>query len=169
MKIRRKLANNCSIHGKNCEISGPYNFWAPVKSNIPDVWYWNCWTLFGSEIEVWDHGHLAPSPTQWLCPCNFQFWFSPTANYNRCVRSRPVKSCCATKSLPVFIDFFRYSVLCRVFLPVFAAVSFESISDPKIILSTLQNIFFWRIRGLCSFTIHDPTIHDTTIHDSCIN
>ena len=109
---------------------------------------------------------LPPPPTQWQCPCNFQFWFSPTANYNRCVRSRPVKSCSATESLPVIIDFFRYPVLCRVFLPVFAAVSFESISDPKIILSTLQNIFFWRIRGLCSFTIHDPTTNDSWHNDS---
>ena len=168
MKIRRKLAKNCSIHGKNYEISGPYNFWTPVKSNIPDVWNWNCWTLFGSEIEVWDHGPLAPSPTlpsQWLRPCKFQlFWFSPTANCNRWVWSRPVKSCCATESLPVFIDFFKYPGLCRVFLPVFAAVSLESISDSKIIFSALQSVFFWRIRWLCSFTIHDPTIHD-----SCIN
>ena len=110
MKIRRKLAKNCSIHGKNYEISGPYNFWTPVKSNIPDVWNWNCWTLFGSEIEVWGHGPLAPSPPlQWLRPWKFQlFWFSSTANYNRCVWSRPVKSYCATESLTVFIDIFRY-------------------------------------------------------------
>ena len=155
MKIRRKLAKNCSTYGKNCEISGPYNFWTPVESNIFDVWNWNCWTLFGPEIEVWDH---APPP-QWLCPYKFQFWFSPTANYNRCVWSRPEKSCCATESLPVFIDFFNFPGLCRAFLSVFAAISF---------LSALQNVFFWHIRGLCSFTIHDPTIHDTTIHDSCI-
>ena len=155
MKIRRKLAKNCSTHGENCEISGPYNFWTPVESNIFDLWNWNCRTLFGPEIEVWDHG-----PPKWLRPCKFQFWFSPTANYNKCVWSRPVKSCCATVSLPVFIDFFRFPGLCRAFLSVFATISF---------LSALQNVFFWRIRGLCSFTIHDPTIHDTTIHDSCIN
>ena len=161
MKIRRKLAKNCSTYGKNCEISGPYNFWTPVESNIFDVWNWNCWTLFGPEIEVWDHApppHPHPPP-QWLCPYKFQFWFSPTANYNRCVWSRPEKSCCATESLPVFIDFFNFPGLCRAFLSVFAAISF---------LSALQNVFFWHIRGLCSFTIHDPTIHDTTIHDSCI-
>ena len=162
MKIRRILAKNCSIHGKNCEIFGRCNFWTLLKSNISDVWNPNYWTLFGSEIEVWDHGTLAPSPPppQWLLPCKFHFWFSPTANYNRCVWSRPVKSCCATESLPVFIDFFRYPGLCRAFLPVFAATSF---------LSSLQNVFFWRISGLCSFTIHDPTIHHTTIHDSSIN
>ena len=49
MKNRRKL----SILGKSREIFGPYNFWTPVKSNIPDVLNWNgCWTLFGSKIEV---------------------------------------------------------------------------------------------------------------------
>ena len=37
---------NCSIHSKNREISGPYNFWTPIKNNIPDVWNWNSWTLF---------------------------------------------------------------------------------------------------------------------------
>ena len=31
-----KFCKNCSIHGKNCEICVPYNFWTPVKSNIPD-------------------------------------------------------------------------------------------------------------------------------------
>ena len=49
---RHKLSKNCSIHGKNRESSGPYNFWTPMKSNIPDVWNWNFCTLFGSEIEV---------------------------------------------------------------------------------------------------------------------
>ena len=52
MKSRSKLSKNCSMHGKNHEISGPYNFWTPVKSNIPDVWNENCWTFFGSKIEV---------------------------------------------------------------------------------------------------------------------
>ena len=52
MKSHRKLSINSSIHGKNHEISGPYNFWTPLKSNIPDVWNGNCWTLFGLEIEV---------------------------------------------------------------------------------------------------------------------
>ena len=46
-----ELSKNCSIHGKNCEISGMYNFWTPIKSSIPDVWNWNCWTLFGLENE----------------------------------------------------------------------------------------------------------------------
>ena len=29
---RRKLSKNFSIHGKNCEISGPYDIWTPVKT-----------------------------------------------------------------------------------------------------------------------------------------
>ena len=117
MKIRCKLAKNCNIHSKNREISGPYYFWTLVKINIPDVWNWNCWTLFGSEIEVaggWGgvggEGRMAPllPLPQWLRSCKFQlFWFSPTGNYNRCVWSRPVKSSFTVESLPVFIDFFR--------------------------------------------------------------
>ena len=114
MKIRCKLAKNCNIHSKNREISGPYYFWTLVKINIPDVWNWNCWTLFGSEIEVGEGvggeermAPLLPLP-QWLRSCKFQlFWFSPTGNYNRCVWSRPVKSSFTVESLPVFIDFFR--------------------------------------------------------------
>ena len=31
-----------------------------MKSNIFDGWNWNCWTLFGSEIEV--GGHDPPGP-----------------------------------------------------------------------------------------------------------
>ena len=52
MKICHKLSKNCSIHGKNDEIFGPYYFWTPVENNIPDIWNWNCWTVFGSEVEV---------------------------------------------------------------------------------------------------------------------
>ena len=65
MKSRRKLSKNCPIHGKNREIAGPYNLWTPVKSNIPNVWNWNYWSLFSSEIEVWggDHGPPAPPNT----------------------------------------------------------------------------------------------------------
>ena len=33
-------------------IIGQYNFWESIKSNIHCVWNWNCWTLFGSKIEV---------------------------------------------------------------------------------------------------------------------
>ena len=61
------LSNNCSIHGKNCEISGLYNFWTPTKSSSPDVWNWNCWTLLDWEIEV-ERGTWPPPP-QWLPPC----------------------------------------------------------------------------------------------------
>ena len=32
MKSCHKLSKNCSIHGKNHEIFGPYNFWTPVKT-----------------------------------------------------------------------------------------------------------------------------------------
>ena len=65
MKSRHKLSKKCNIHGKNREIFGPYNFWTPVKRNIPDVWNWNCWTLFCLEIEVeaWLPWHRPPSPS----------------------------------------------------------------------------------------------------------
>ena len=67
MKIHCKLSKNCSIHDKNHEISRPYEFWTPIKSNIPDVWNWNCWPLFGSEIEEGGHGPPAhPHPPKWL-------------------------------------------------------------------------------------------------------
>ena len=78
MKIRRKLAKNCSTYGKNCEISGPYNFWTPVESNIFDVWNWNCWTLFGPEIEVWDHAPPPPPrppPPSGYAPTSFSSGF----------------------------------------------------------------------------------------------
>ena len=52
MKSHHKFSKICSMHGKNCEITGSHNFWTSVKGNIPDVWNWNFWTLFGSEIEV---------------------------------------------------------------------------------------------------------------------
>ena len=39
-------------YGKSCEIPGPYYFWTPLKSSIPDVWNQTLWTLFGLEIEV---------------------------------------------------------------------------------------------------------------------
>ena len=35
------LSENCSIHGKTCEIFGPYNSWTSVKGNIADVWNWS--------------------------------------------------------------------------------------------------------------------------------
>ena len=77
MKNCRKLFKNCSIHDKNCEFSGPYNFWTPVKSNIPDFWSWNFWTLFGSEIEVGDRGRgmapLAPPMATCLFDALFPF------------------------------------------------------------------------------------------------
>ena len=73
------MSRTCRIHGKNFEISGLYNFWTPIKSNILDVWNWNSWTLFGSETEV---RGMAPWPPQWLCSCDKEtfvtlsmFWF----------------------------------------------------------------------------------------------
>ena len=69
MKSRRKLSKNYSIHRKNREISGPYNFWIPVKSNIPDFWNWSYWILFGSETEVRGGGAWPPWYLQWLRPC----------------------------------------------------------------------------------------------------
>ena len=65
MKSCHKLSENCSMYGKNCEISGSYNFWTSVKINIPDVWNWNFWTLFSSEIEV-GRGGMPPWFPQWL-------------------------------------------------------------------------------------------------------
>ena len=61
MQSCRKLSNTCSIHGKNREISGTYNFWAIVKSNIPNIWNCNCWTFFGLEIELGGHNPPATS------------------------------------------------------------------------------------------------------------
>ena len=69
MVSRHKLSKNCSLHGKNCEISGTYNFWTSVKSNIHDVWNWNFWTF------------CTPPPPQWLRPC-LKTWF----HYNICTR-----------------------------------------------------------------------------------
>ena len=60
MKSCQKLFKNCSIHGKNPEISDQYNFWTPIKNNVPDVWNWNCWTFFGLKVEV--RGSWLPSP-----------------------------------------------------------------------------------------------------------
>ena len=57
MKNRHKLSKNSSICGKNCKISGPYNFWTSVKSNIPDVWNWNFWTLLCSTITFKVNSH----------------------------------------------------------------------------------------------------------------
>ena len=37
MKNCRKLSKNYSMHGKFRDISGRYNFWTPIKNNIPDV------------------------------------------------------------------------------------------------------------------------------------
>ena len=67
MKTRRKFSKNCSIQGKNREISCPHNFWTPWKINFPDIWNWNYWTLFGSGIEVGE-GAWPPNPAQWLHP-----------------------------------------------------------------------------------------------------
>ena len=69
MKSRHKLSKNCSMHGKCCEFSGPYNFWTSVKSNIPDVRNWNLWTFLGLKTDVRGHGPPATLSPQWLCPC----------------------------------------------------------------------------------------------------
>ena len=69
MKSHRKLSKYCSIHGKNREIFGPYNIWTLVKNNIPDIWNWTCWTLFGSEIEVGGQGgHGKTKQSKWGWP-----------------------------------------------------------------------------------------------------
>ena len=51
-KVARNWINIVAYSLKNRETSRPYNFWTPAKSNILDVWNWNCWTLFSLEIEV---------------------------------------------------------------------------------------------------------------------
>ena len=61
-----KLFKYFSMHCKSRAFFSPYNFLTPIKSSIPDVWNWNCWTLFDWEIEV---GGPWPPPTQWLHPC----------------------------------------------------------------------------------------------------
>ena len=65
-KNKNKLSKNCNIHDKNWEISGPYNFWTFVKDNIPDVWNWKFWILFGSKIEVCVCVWLGACPAPWL-------------------------------------------------------------------------------------------------------
>ena len=106
---------------------------------------------------MWGHGSLAPSPSlQWLHPCKFQlFWFSPTANYNRCVWSRPVKSCCATESLPVFIDFFRYPDLPSFSLGIRCCLFWINLwfknyfirFTKRILLTPVLSLFFNKVRG----------------------
>ena len=74
MKCCYKLSKNGSIHAKNSEISGPYNFWTSIKNNIPDVWNWNCWIFFGSEVEVeGTEGHGPPWPLPVVVFIDF-FW-----------------------------------------------------------------------------------------------
>ena len=46
-----------SVHGKNCEISGQYSFWTPIKNNISEVWNWNCCTFF---VRKSSGGAMAP-------------------------------------------------------------------------------------------------------------
>ena len=75
MKRRRKFSKNCSMRGKKGEISGPYNFWTPIKNNTPNIWNWSCWTFFGWEIEVrgGDGGkHGPPGPPSGYTP---EKWF----------------------------------------------------------------------------------------------
>ena len=71
MKRRRKLFKKCSIHGKSREISGSYNFWTPVESNIPDIWNWNCWTLFGLKNEL-GGGAMAPLAPSVATPLGYE-------------------------------------------------------------------------------------------------
>ena len=64
-----ELSKNLNIHCKSREISGPYNFLTPIKSGIPDVWNWNCWTLFGLENKVGERGrHDLLTPSQVATP-----------------------------------------------------------------------------------------------------
>ena len=75
MKSCLKLSKNCSIHGNNCQISGLYNFWKSIKSNVPDVWNWHFWTLFGLDIEVGGGGGgLVPPPQGPPAPLAINIW-----------------------------------------------------------------------------------------------
>ena len=47
------MSKNYRINSKNRKISD-------AKSNIPDVWNWNCWIWFGLEIEVREPWALCP-------------------------------------------------------------------------------------------------------------
>ena len=74
MKSCLKLSKNCSIHGNNCQISGLYNFWKSIKSNVPDVWNWHVWTLFGLDIEVGGGGGPPHGPPAPLAINIWQLW-----------------------------------------------------------------------------------------------
>ena len=76
MQSHHKLFKNCSIHCKNCEISGSYNFWTSIKSSIPDVWNWNFWTFFVLEIEVGEQGGYGYAPVN--CCAYFDDMFCGT-------------------------------------------------------------------------------------------
>ena len=84
MRSRSILSKNCSKHGENREISGPHSFWAPVKSNMFDVWNWNCLTFFVSKIEV-----------EGPCPPGLPSGYAPevSSNYqeNRCEMFKFIK------------------------------------------------------------------------------
>ena len=67
-KVQREVISFPYVVRKNekppyiVQMSGPYIFWTPVKSNISDVWKWNCWNLFVSEIEMGAMASLSPPP-----------------------------------------------------------------------------------------------------------
>ena len=115
----------------------------------------------------WGHDPLAPSPpvatplqVQLLC-------FSPTANYNRCVRSRPVKSSCDAESMTVFYRFLQVSRFVEIFSQYWL-LSFLKQSLVRKLLHPLYKTYSFDVLR-SQFTIHDPTIHFPVIHDSCIN
>ena len=74
-----KLFKYFSMHCKSRAFFSPYNFLTPIKSSIPDVWNWNCWTLFGLQNEVWDgvggvrawEGMTSLQSFRWLRPCTY--------------------------------------------------------------------------------------------------
>ena len=70
--VRKKvseLSKYFSMHCKSREISGPYNFLTPIKSNIPDVWNWTCWTLFVLENE-WGEAWPLYTPSGGYAPAH---------------------------------------------------------------------------------------------------
>ena len=109
-----------------------------------------------------------PNPPQWLRPCKFQsFWFSPSANYDRCVWSRPVKFCWHQE----FLSFYRFLKLSR-FVEFSSRYSLLSLLNQSLIRKSfypLYKAYSFDVLGGCAgsrYTIQRFTTHQFTIHAS---
>ena len=165
MKVRRKFAKNCSIQGKNREISVPYNFWTSVKINISDVWNWNGSVLFGSGIEVWVHGPPVPSspPTIGYTPASFS-----------CSGFHPLQSITDVSeadlsNLAVPPSFYRFLQVSQ-FVEFFSRYSLLSLLNQSLIRISfypLYKTYSFDVLGCCShsrYTIQRFTRQRFTIH-----